>query len=566
MKLIKSERADAEVIGHAILLGITILGVGMITLYGVPTINSLQDMVNIRNAEQAFTVLDSRASRASLGEALRQVIDINLGGGSLSVLPNSSEPSYILVELKNGTSVIYSIPVPMGKIAYRLGDREVAYEGGGVWSKYPSGSVMISSPEFHYNGITLTLPVVNISGTSSTGGRGTASLNMEKKGAPQIIYPTVTFQNPIPENATYINITIKSEYYDAWADYFKSIPLTSVYSDSSGKKVTVTLETPPVITNFSHAALASDEIVLENSAEIDSYNSSMGNYSVSRSGNGSIRANNEIELKNTASVNGTAFSGGIIDGSGCGNNGVNCVITKDAYGSSITGVSVLGTKYGRAEKLSLGSTTATVQEKIDGYKALNNNISLTCLNPPGSSTIDLDSGTCIIVSGNYYLIYFRLKNTGEIVFDTSLGDVNIAVDGSVDTPIEFINQANITIIGNNNVKIYVKGGLKVDNSAKINRNTNDNSSRFQIIGSGDKSMEFKNTIEFCGFIYSPDAEFLIENSATLFGAFVGKSFKVKNSQNIHFDEALKNLNADLGEGTNIMYFHVTSNGLGVSIS
>ncbi|MDO9098106.1 MAG: hypothetical protein Q7U60_08295, partial [Candidatus Methanoperedens sp.] len=133
MKLLKSEKAEAEVIGHVIILGITILGVSMIALYGIPAIYSLQDMANVKSVEQAFTVLDSRASRAILGESPLQITNINLGGGTLTVETNSTgTKSYMVIKSKNDT---FNVTIPMGKIKYQLGDRIVAYEGGGVWSK-----------------------------------------------------------------------------------------------------------------------------------------------------------------------------------------------------------------------------------------------------------------------------------------------------------------------------------------------------------------------------------------------------------------------------------------------
>jgi len=252
MKPLRSENAASEVVGYLIILGLTLTGISLITLVGVPSIYKMQEMVSVRNVEQAFTILDSRASQVSLGESRMQRSDINLGGGSMIVKPNSSEKSFVLIELKSGSNVTKSIPIEMGKTVYMLGEREIAYEGGGVWSKYPAGSVMLSPPEFHFNGVTLTLPIVNISGNSSIGGKGSASLKIEKvnnDGNTTKIYPNSTLTNPIPDNVTKVNITIYSKYYDAWADYFKSINLVKVYSYPAEKKVTVTLETPPPITS-----------------------------------------------------------------------------------------------------------------------------------------------------------------------------------------------------------------------------------------------------------------------------------------------------------------------------
>jgi hypothetical protein len=248
MKLLKSETAAAEVVGHAILLSITILGISMIMLYGVPAIYSLQDMANVKNVEQAYTVLDSRASRVTLGESQLQITDINLDGGSLTVEPNSTQnPSYMVVKSENNT---FNVTLPMGKVRYQLGDRIVAYEDGGVWSKYPSGSVMLSPPEFHYNGVTLTLPVFNFSGNASVGGKGTAAVSIKKKST--IIRFPNTSGNVNMTNAVNYNVTgkvyviIHSDYYDAWANFASSSDYMRIAKNIDGPNtVNITLTVVP---------------------------------------------------------------------------------------------------------------------------------------------------------------------------------------------------------------------------------------------------------------------------------------------------------------------------------
>ncbi len=577
------DRADAEVVGHAILLSITVLGVSMILLYGIPAISSLQDLAIVKNSEQAFTVLDSRTSRAALGDAPRQITDFNLAGGYLSVIPNSSsETSYILVEFKNETTILNSTSIPMGKIVYRLGDREIAYEGGGVWSKYPAGSIMLSPPEFHYNGITLTLPVISISGNSSIGGKGVASINIEKKGDAQRIYPSVmsapsfNYTNPLPKNVTKVNVSIISQYYDAWEDYFKSIPLTKVYPNASAKKVTIILETPPPSTNFTYGMLGSDEIWLNNKAALDSYNSSRGNYSVSKSGNGSIRANKGIKFKNNATVNGSALSGGEIRGEGCGSGGKNCKITRDAYGTPITNIKVSGTKYPAVSSVALESTTSLVAGKIAEYKALLPNVNPErCLSDTSNQTLSdgnpgFSGDTCTIYPGNYYLTKISLDSDKNLIFDTNSGPINIALD--ISDPDDFeISKTNITVSsGNYPVKLYLgldtHSEVEIKNS-KINRytNPNDTSSRFLFFVSGGDEITFKGT-KFCGAVFAPDADIKVDTTTEIFGALTGKKFEVEESQQIHFDEALQSINTGLGSGTTVMYLHVTRNDLGVSMS
>ncbi len=247
MKLLSSETAASEVIGHAIILSITIIGISMIALYGIPAIYSLQDMANVKNVEQAFTVLDSRASRAILGESPRQITNIYLGGGSLTIEPNGTNaPSYIVIKSEN-----FNFTIPMGKVKYQLGERVVAYEGGGVWSKYPSGSVMLSPPEVHYNGVTLTLPVINVTGNTSVGGKGSTAVSF-KKNAIVVQYPNTLCTgctnrtNPVNYTSTgkvYINIT--SDFYDAWADYAENLGYTIVRTNSTKRTTDIELTVVP---------------------------------------------------------------------------------------------------------------------------------------------------------------------------------------------------------------------------------------------------------------------------------------------------------------------------------
>lgn len=557
MKIISCEKADVESVGTLILISITIIGISLITLVGVPSIIKMQEMANVRNAEQAFTVLDSHTSRVSLGESQVQNTDINLGGGSISVVPNSSEKSYVLIELKNGTSNAYPpIVLDMGKIVYRLGDRELGYEGGGVWSKYPSGSVMVSPPEVHYNGMTLTLPVVNVSGKYVIGGKGKASISVQRNSDIKIIYPTKDWTNPISLDVDRIVITIYSSYYDAWEDFFKSMTFAQVSSNDSEKKVTLTLETPPVFTNFSYGALASNSITLGQSAIFDSYNSSLGSYTSTKSDNGSIRANNKLDLQlGQTRVYGSAMSGNTIMGKG--------TATKYVYGTPPYGQVNAGLGFKPAvEKMSIGNTANLVYRKTIEYMAPNNN---NTANPCITGTILNGSGPnpCIIFSNNYYLTIFDLLNNYNLTFDTTAGPINIAVTGNIN-----IKKAIVNVNGNYPVTIYLNGGMDINTNSKVNYNNNPNqtSSLFQVISSSSSPISFtQGGTNFVGFVYAPFAPINVNQGSEVWGAMVGQTFTVAQCQEVHFDEALSNLNMDFVEGVIIMYLHITQNDIGVTI-
>ncbi|MCE8426272.1 MAG: hypothetical protein J5U17_10915 [Candidatus Methanoperedens sp.] len=561
MRFIESDKAAVEVLGHVIIIGITITGIALIMLVGVPSIYHMQDMITIRNAEQAFTVLDSRASKVALGDSIQQLMNINLGGGTVTVVPNSSsDPSYMLFEMKNATMALVSINISMGKIIYRMGDREVAYEGGGVWSKYPEGSIMLSPPEFNYNGITITLPVLTISGNSSTSGKGAASIRIEKKADPVTLYPDPSkpdYVNPLSLNVSVTKITIKSEYYDAWGEYFRSITLADVVESPVNKTVFVTLGSPEVVTNFSYGALASDTIELGNGAETDSYNSSKGKYDVSKSNNGSIRATREIQFGNKANVNGSAMTGGDITFT----SGSGGTIMKDAYARTIdTKVSVSGNRFGKVSGFSLGNTANLVQGKINDYKASRDNyVIANCFSGTELNVMN----DCQIDGGNYYLTRFDIQNNKKLTFNTSERAINIGVDA----PINLNTGANITLTGSHPVRLYLNKNIVFGNNINLNYPTyNDISALFQVISSSPQKIEFGTGSEFCGFIWAPDAEIDNGNNAELFGAVVGRKFEIGTGPVMHYDEALQNLANSWGEGTKLVYLFITRYDAEVSIS
>lgn len=65
--VIKCQKAESSVVGVVIILMLTTLSVGAILLYGIPTINDMQDMAKAQKAEQAFTVFDSKDQQGSSG-------------------------------------------------------------------------------------------------------------------------------------------------------------------------------------------------------------------------------------------------------------------------------------------------------------------------------------------------------------------------------------------------------------------------------------------------------------------------------------------------------------------
>ncbi len=277
--MLKNERAVSSVIGISIILVISLLSIGLMLLYTSPLISETQEMAKAQKVEQAFTVFDSRTSKSSLGESPLQATALSLMGENVAIHGNkdSYNESSIQILFLSFDSTWYDsfyqkrgawnawegyenepdfagFNASMGKVRCYSGDRVIAYEGGGVWSRYPAGgTVMISPPEFHYNGETLTLPVMKVTGNDSIGGSANVNINVRSSNTPVVLYPdkttNVNFTNPL--NCNKILIYINSEFYDGWAEYAETLTSTTAIMDHGNKTAIIEMDTRPEMGTFS---------------------------------------------------------------------------------------------------------------------------------------------------------------------------------------------------------------------------------------------------------------------------------------------------------------------------
>jgi hypothetical protein len=272
---LQSQKAVSSVVGMVMILALTITSVSVIFLYGVPTIYEMEDIAKAQKVEQAFTVLDSRTSKVALGESPSQTTSLSMMGGDLKVNGNnesynSSQIVIISVDInatwynsfKNNryrwrswkdyasNPGMNEFNASMGSIVYQDNDRIIGYEGGGVWSKYPTGkSIMISPPEFHYNGETLTLPVMRVQGDSLHSGKSDVDITVSSNNMPFVLYPDPDSDNrrTNPLTSDKVIIYIKSDFYNAWADYANTLAYATAVTDDYNNTAVVELEVIPAM-------------------------------------------------------------------------------------------------------------------------------------------------------------------------------------------------------------------------------------------------------------------------------------------------------------------------------
>ncbi|WP_259519758.1 hypothetical protein [Halanaeroarchaeum sp. HSR-CO] len=211
------------------LLGITLLSVGALATFGSAAIDDTRHSVDVQSAEHALSQLDSRVSLVALSEADRQSVALGRGRqGTYTVHPDAGQITVTHLNYSNNGDEHVLYNDSLGEVRYDTGETTLAYQGGGVWRSASSGgSSIVSTPEFHYRGMTLTLPIVRVEGDGSVS--GSAQANVYSNTTSVSIYPdhdepypdtSRNYTNPV-HNGT-VQIAVESNYYRAWAEYFAS--------------------------------------------------------------------------------------------------------------------------------------------------------------------------------------------------------------------------------------------------------------------------------------------------------------------------------------------------------
>jgi choice-of-anchor A domain-containing protein len=252
---------------------------------------------------------------------------------------------------------------------------------------------------------------------------------------------------------------------------------------------------------FEAAIFAEESIELKNSAEVDWYNYNSED-KIMEVGTNSILPGTVI-LRNSASVNGDIIVG--LDGD------PDVVINN--YGATIT-----------------GETRALTQE----YPIPSVSVPEWLLSLPSSGTIDKDS---ITISNSAKYDSINLKSYKTITIDR---DVVIYVIGEL-----ILNKsAKLLIEEDASLILYVGGDLEGKNSSSFNNET-ENAKKFQIYSLDScESMRFKNSSDFYGVIYAPNAEVTMDNSAEMYGSVVAKRFEQRNSGDFNYDASLRDADPD----------------------
>jgi hypothetical protein len=237
----RGRRAQSEVLAVVLLLGLTAAGAGSVLVFGADAIQGTTESTDIGRAEHAMTQLDSKTSLVAHGSSEVQRVDV-IGDGRGTVRVDE-DAGWMRVRIVNETTDTVDEEVmneTMGAVVYERGETTLVYQGGGVWRRDPGGSTLVSPPEFHYRGRTLTLPLILVGGEVTS----TESVTMSQQTPPQGQFPNESAGRRNPLTSGRVNVTVGSDNYRAWGRFFSERTQGSVSYDHANGTVTVQLVTP----------------------------------------------------------------------------------------------------------------------------------------------------------------------------------------------------------------------------------------------------------------------------------------------------------------------------------
>jgi hypothetical protein len=275
-----TDKAQSEVLGIVLLLALSMTTIGMIFAFGLPSVNQANDILSDNRIENEFSLLDSRVASTALGASEGQSLSMSVDQGTLAANPNGS---YINITQEYAPGSTYDnrtlANVSIGYIRHEKAEGgSIAYEGGGVWKQGPESesTVMVSPPEFYYEGRTLTLPVFDIvNRTATTGER--SGIQVNSAGDVKTLFPDPEYtpgpdeedkDNPLDNGSIFV--TVKSDYYQGWVKYFRSRTETNVTSvDESENKAKVRLEVPIAPPELDKAGVYEDSCTQNGALDCD---------------------------------------------------------------------------------------------------------------------------------------------------------------------------------------------------------------------------------------------------------------------------------------------------------
>ena len=493
-------RAQSEVLGTVLLLGLTVAVVGSTVALGGAALDDTQRTADLQRVEGAMTQLDSKASLVAHGESPSQRVSFGTGGGGdLSVDHDAGR--MVIAENGTGDEIVNA---SLGALVYERDGTRIAYQGGGVWRSDGNRSRMVSAPEFHYRTRTLTVPLVTITENATVDGDGVV---LSSGGSPV----QRVSENPVTDD---IRVTVTGDYHEGWAAFFESRTDTRIVERGNGS-VTVLLrsELRGDGVRYSMGSVGGSEFDLKSieSLTADSYDSDGAGPSVSRD-NAVVSAAGDIDSPNGrgnaptyVTIRGDLRARYDIkpnpNGIRNGNHPINVTgnITEQTdiedpdpvEGCLLRAFDKYDARYGNTTATTYASWTGVAADApITDRSAVDDGLDVSGGDEtyrvedaevvssggddegdsPADGDLSVDGGTVTLEAGGGHA-GFRFDDAdlsgGRLVLDVTDGDLDLRLDDDFSVSGDDANPTEIDVVGDGNARIYVGDDLSLGGHSEV---------------------------------------------------------------------------------------------------
>ena len=588
-----AERAQTETVGFILVIGFVIVGSLLVVGLGAIAVGDTEERLSDERAEKALTQFDSSAALVALGASDSHEASFGAGTSDSGGLSVEEDRGWMNVSITNRSTeeTTTVMNITLGAVVHEGNDAELAYQGGGVWRRDSQGGQMLSPPEFHYRGETLTLPAVKVSGD--------AVLNDDvtiERGTTTRRYPDEAENLINPLTNSVVNVTVGSELYGGWGQYFAERTEGAVTIDETDETARLTLTSPigDVTAESIVAGQASGGTLrFQGSPKhpchsggtteepyADSYNSSLGSYcdqydedEVNSAGairfgedihtessaggvQGDLISGRDIKLHSNTPINGNISYAGVCEVTQGGASNCSEVQTEEFY--SVTD---------RNRMQPTPSIDFAIENTVDSVHQSGSEVDV------GEAAGQTDT----LETGEYYTDSLALDDE-KVTLNTSDGDITLVVNNSI----ELLSGSNLTVTGENNANIYVDSAGPTTDEMFVQDSDifapNNTAGKLSVLGRGN----FTATLDggdFTGVIYAPvgtdgNGSVDIFGSGNLFGAVVTGDLTVGGTggagggagATIHYDEQLFDQRVVPPDQTivRVTFMHITENNISVS--
>lgn len=589
----RPDRAQSEVIGVVLLLGLTVTAVGVTVALGSTAVSDVQSSADVQRIEGAMTQVDSKASLVAHGGSTSQRVRLDPSRNAGVRVDDEAGVMRIEVEAENGTGDVETVTrnVTLGAIVYERDDERVAYQGGGVWRSNGDGSWMVSPPEFHYRGDTLTLPLVTIDGAD--GRLGDAAVITGRSKHPEGLFPAENISNPLLGGN--VTVTVESEYAQAWGQFFETRTQGNV-TQLSPTEVQVALRTETIHPTLSASVSAVGQSRLEfggiNTLYADSYDSADGSYpgKGSASDNAVIQTTSDFHLtsKGGGKTESIEVRGDLIAESfkiPKGQAKKKLTVTgetrvDDSLENADPVAGAISERITRVRDQNLqsgGTFTAGFAHDDGSVRIIDQDTYVDGdITVSDGSTLRVEDEATVQIAGN-----LDVSEDGRVEFESDDGDLAALVEGDV----SMRDQATLRARGGNHGELFVDGAIEIRDDASI---TAASDTRFELYNTGDvdvtdrariaadgdvagnlwlyssgENIRFQGApsdgIDFAGVMYAPTSDVTLENEMTFKGSFTSGSFEFSDADlTLHYDEALATLQPFDGDSVPVVsHLHIS---------